>query len=58
MAFTLVQVPGDAPVQFGDGASYSFNQAGFLVIVTETGSRVTYAHGAWHHIEDVPKSGW
>jgi hypothetical protein len=58
MAFTLVDASGTNRIEFGDKASYSFNQAGFLVVVTEDGTRLTYAHGAWHHIEDTPKSGW
>jgi hypothetical protein len=54
MAFTLVTSAGDN-LQFGDRASYSFNQAGFLVVVNDEGMRLTYAHGAWHHVEDTPK---
>jgi len=55
VAFTLVTSSGDS-LQFGDRASYSFNQAGFLVVVTDEGTRLTYAHGAWHHVEDTPRS--
>ena len=58
MAFTLVEAPSGNRVEFGVRASYSFNQAGFLVVLTDEGVRLTYAHGAWHHLEDVPKSGW
>ncbi|HET7736084.1 MAG TPA: hypothetical protein VFK52_08935 [Nocardioidaceae bacterium] len=58
MAFTLVESAGGNRIEFGDRASYSFNQAGFLVVLSDDGVRLTYAHGAWHHIEDVPKSGW
>jgi hypothetical protein len=57
MAFTLVDSSGANRTEFGDKASYSFNQAGFLVVVTDVGVRMTYAHGAWHHIEDTPKGG-
>jgi hypothetical protein len=56
MAFVLVEAPDGTRVEFGDRASYSFNQAGFLVVVTDDGKRLTYAHGAWHHLEDTPKS--
>jgi hypothetical protein len=58
MTFVLVEAPDGNPREFGDQASYSFNQAGFLVVVTDDGARLTYAHGAWHHVEDRPKSGW
>lgn len=57
MAFTLVEADGGR-VAFGDGASYSFNQAGFLVVVDDSGTRLTYSHVAWRHVEDVPRSGW
>jgi len=57
MAFVLIEAPSGASVEFGDRASYSFNQAGFLVVVNDEGMRLTYAPGAWHHIEDTPKSG-
>lgn len=56
MAFVLIEAPDGNRVEFGDRASYSFNQAGFLVVVTDDGKRLTYAHGAWHHLEDTPKS--
>ena len=55
MAFTLVEASGDH-LEFGDRASYSFNQAGFLVVVTDDGTRKTYAHAAWHHLEDRPRA--
>jgi len=55
MAFTLVETPSGERVEFGDRASYSFNQAGFLVVVSEDGTRFTYAHTAWHHLEDHPR---
>jgi hypothetical protein len=55
MAFTLVTSAGDS-LQFGDRASYAFNQAGFLVVVTDEGTRLTYAPSAWHHLEDRPSS--
>ncbi len=57
MAFVVYESEGGAPIQFGDRASYSFNQAGFLVIVNDDGTRLTYSHGAWHHVEDRPRSG-
>ena len=58
MAFTLVESPDGRRVEFDDRATYSFNQAGFLVVVTAEGVRMTYSPGAWHHLEDTPKSGW
>ncbi len=58
MAFTLFEADGGTRVEFGDRASYSFNQAGFLVVVTDDGHRLTYSPVAWHHVEDTPKSGW
>lgn len=57
MTFTVIQADGDR-VEFGDAASYSFNQAGFLVVVDDTGKRLTFSHVAWRHVEDVPRSGW
>ena len=58
MTFVLVDAADGNTREFGDRASYSFNQAGFLVVITEDGTRLTYAHHAWHHLEDVPKSSW
>lgn len=57
MAFVVYESAGGAPIEFGDRASYSFNQAGFLVIVNDDGTRLTYSHTAWHHVEDRPRSG-
>jgi hypothetical protein len=57
MAFQLHIDSDGATTEFGDKASYSFNQAGYLVVVTDDGTRLTYSPHAWHHIEDVPKTG-
>ena len=55
MAFTLVEAPSGERVEFGDRASYSYNQSGFLVVVTDEGTRLTYGHAAWHRLEDRPR---
>jgi len=57
MAFLVYESADGAPTEYGDRASYSFNQSGFLVIVTDDGTRLTYAHQSWHHVEDRPKGG-
>jgi hypothetical protein len=57
MAFIVYESASGAPTEFGDRASYSFNQAGFLVVVDDDGTRLTFSHTAWHHIEDRPRSG-
>jgi hypothetical protein len=57
MAFLVYENAGDSPVEYGDRASYSFNQAGYLVVVNDDGTRLTYSPSAWHHIEDRPRSG-
>ncbi len=57
MAFLVYQASDPTPTEYGDRASYSFNQAGYLVVVTEDGTRRTYSPHAWHHIEDKPKGG-
>ena len=57
MAFYVYESSGDAPTEYGDRASYSFNQAGLLVVVTDDGTRLTFSPSAWHHIEDRPKGG-
>lgn len=54
MAFRLYEDPEDTFIDYEDKASYNFNQHGFLVVVTETGKRITFAPHAWHHIEDHP----
>jgi hypothetical protein len=57
MAFLVYDSAHAAPTEYGDRATYSFNQAGLLVVVTEDGTRRTFAPHAWHHIEDRPKGG-
>jgi hypothetical protein len=57
MAFLVYGSADGAPTEYGDRASYSFNQAGYLVVVMEDGTRHTFAPHAWHHIEDRPKGG-
>jgi hypothetical protein len=57
MAFTLHDERGSV-TEFGDRASYSFNQAGFLVVVNDDGTLLTFSPHAWHHLEDVPKGGY
>ena len=57
MAFLIYESSDGSATEYGDRASYSFNQAGFLVVVNDDGTRLTYAHPAWHHIEDRPKGG-
>lgn len=56
MAFDLHEDAVGSISRFGDRASYSFNQAGLLVVVTDEGKRLTFAPHAWHHIEDQPKN--
>jgi hypothetical protein len=58
MSFQLVLADGVERIEFGDRASYSFNQAGFLVVIQDDGMRLTYTHSAWHHLEDTPRGGW
>ena len=57
MAFTLVTASGER-IDYGDRASYAFNGAGFLVVIADDGMRLTFSHTSWHHVEDLPKSGW
>ncbi len=57
MAFLVFDSADGAATEYGDRASYSFNQAGYLVVVLEDGTRVTFSPHAWHHIEDRPRGG-
>lgn len=56
MTFLIYENTSDAPTEYGDRASYSFNQAGLLVVVADDGRRLTFSPAAWHHIEDRPKT--
>ena len=60
MAFTLfTDTDTDTDggrVEFGDKASYNFNNAGLLVIIADDGLRLTYSPQAWAHIEDQPNA--
>lgn len=43
-------------VEFGDRSSYQFNAAGFLVVITDEGKRITFSPNAWSRIEDHPNA--
>ncbi|MDQ3733298.1 MAG: hypothetical protein M3400_04730 [Actinomycetota bacterium] len=51
MGFVIHLTGEDAPMQTGDRATYTFNDAGLLVI-HDGAIRITLAHGAWSRIEE------
>jgi hypothetical protein len=56
MGFQLFVDSDAVPVEFGDRASYNFNNHGLLVITADDGRRLTYSPQAWLRIEDQPNA--
>lgn len=55
MTFSLYDMD-KSETQFGGAATYSFNDAGLLVVQTDDGRQFTYSPHAWSYIvEDTPK---
>ncbi len=56
MAFRLHDNSGYQ--DFDDGATYTFNEAGLLVIhLSNNGSRLTYSPHAWNLVEESDTAG-
>jgi hypothetical protein len=58
MAFKLFTDKQGTSTDYGDEASYTFNNAGLLVVDDGQGLRLTFSPNVWHHIEDdMPQGG-
>jgi hypothetical protein len=56
MGFQLFVDADAPPIEFGDRASYNFNNHGLLVITDDNGKRLTYSPMGWVRIEDQPNA--